>query len=771
MYSSTMTTQASSRQGGYTKGYAPQVPQGFTVRVLKDPSVYSLPQTTPSHFDRGYQAIPVSEPRQNNNNLNWYTRSQTQTTTLASSESQKTSQPLTSSGNSLPNDPRIFACDPSSRSKSSSYSIYQSTNDTFIYEASLSSNADLSSNSEDGDSAFSPAMSTDSITTVRGANTPDASLADLRTSTPAPVPTSSSSRTYFPLNIPSLMQAQTAIKGIFRSQAQNDSQSATDTSFSISSGTLAKPSVSKPIRVAETASRSGDRDSGITKHHDEHTLSGDAHIMRSRSSVPDDEDIEVDPIAKANAEYNAAASKAGLSVPYCSSARDPVHPSIANSTATGAGMRSATGPLHPNLTVRSGAEKYLTQATTPHSYWGAPEMTRPHNMANGHGSHFPSGDPLASAAQVPLSQSSGPSSRYVPASHTMTPRTSPERRSRGSVDHRTSPEHVYTYPSQQSIPQLSNCTTALPSGERASRYVNSASTRGTSTSPPRTRQDSTAVFTNGPSTRPSNIETGPALTPAQGRPQQDIRTRQISIYGPHNPRIDDARNPRGREHGSRLETGHAMADPYSRTSERQASHVSNAYPQRGPATTVSSSSSSSTRSRPEKPAVSDPSQIPFPTPAREPQRRGSDDTSAVSQPIYGPAYISTSGANVPAVTSTVPEASRTTEPQIQRHYSDDESNVPLTLFRTVRWNENLICPSPIFPHQRRKGWFNRRGDQLWTNEGAYKPPEQGQECPSDLDGYPEFGEGWMNEQGVRIDMAHRLIPKVPLKSALKTSRS
>lgn len=29
--------------------------------------------------------------------------------------------------------------------------------------------------------------------------------------------------------------------------------------------------------------------------------------------------------------------------------------------------------------------------------------------------------------------------------------------------------------------------------------------------------------------------------------------------------------------------------------------------------------------------------------------------------------------------------------------------------RNVRWNENLICPSPILSSQRRKGWFNRRG--------------------------------------------------------------
>ncbi|KAF8880471.1 hypothetical protein CPB84DRAFT_1650501, partial [Gymnopilus junonius] len=90
--------------------------------------------------------------------------------------------------------------------------------------------------------------------------------------------------------------------------------------------------------------------------------------------------------------------------------------------------------------------------------------------------------------------------------------------------------------------------------------------------------------------------------------------------------------------------------------------------------------------------------------------------------------------------------------------------------RSVRWNENLICPSPIFANQRRKGWFNRRGDQLWTNDGQYKAVPAGQEYPADLSDYPEDGEGWMNEEGIRIDLNHRLIPKPPLRSALKQAR-
>ena len=60
-------------------------------------------------------------------------------------------------------------------------------------------------------------------------------------------------------------------------------------------------------------------------------------------------------------------------------------------------------------------------------------------------------------------------------------------------------------------------------------------------------------------------------------------------------------------------------------------------------------------------------------------------------------------------------------------------------------------------------------DQLWTNDGQYVPAEPGQDYPPDLAHYPEYGEGWMNEECIRIDMQHRLIPKPPLRPALKRS--
>lgn len=62
-------------------------------------------------------------------------------------------------------------------------------------------------------------------------------------------------------------------------------------------------------------------------------------------------------------------------------------------------------------------------------------------------------------------------------------------------------------------------------------------------------------------------------------------------------------------------------------------------------------------------------------------------------------------------------------------------------------------------------------DQLWTNDGVFVAADPGTEYPIDLNEYPEPGNGWQNEEGVRIDMQHRLIPKAPLRPALKRGGS
>jgi len=85
--------------------------------------------------------------------------------------------------------------------------------------------------------------------------------------------------------------------------------------------------------------------------------------------------------------------------------------------------------------------------------------------------------------------------------------------------------------------------------------------------------------------------------------------------------------------------------------------------------------------------------------------------------------------------------------------------------RGVRWTEDLVAPTPPPRFPRRKGYYNRRGDQLWTNDGRYKQcPEP---FPPDLADYPEPGEGWANEFGIVIDMQHRLVPKASVKPVLK----
>ncbi|KAK2459936.1 hypothetical protein APHAL10511_008065 [Amanita phalloides] len=187
--------------------------------------------------------------------------------------------------------------------------------------------------------------------------------------------------------------------------------------------------------------------------------------------------------------------------------------------------------------------------------------------------------------------------------------------------------------------------------------------------------------------------------------------------------------------------------------------------------------------------------------SQRPNRRSSDDDrSPGTTGSYPSRRDAATGPGMapnntnPAYSSYAPHLSAVPEPQ--RRYSDGDVPPPPSFFaanattrpslpqpstsagarrtmpnpRTVRWDENLICPSPIPSSRRRDGWFNRRGDQLWTNDGLYMPAPAGQEYPPDLDDYPEYGEGWMNEKCVRIDMGHRLIPKTPLRPALKQSQ-
>ena len=91
--------------------------------------------------------------------------------------------------------------------------------------------------------------------------------------------------------------------------------------------------------------------------------------------------------------------------------------------------------------------------------------------------------------------------------------------------------------------------------------------------------------------------------------------------------------------------------------------------------------------------------------------------------------------------------------------------------RSVHWDdERLVSDTPLSHTPPPRGFWNRRGDRLWSNNGMYKTARPGCEYPPQLAHYPDYGEGWMNEEGICIDMNHRRVVKFckpPPKSALK----
>ncbi|GLB39374.1 hypothetical protein LshimejAT787_0605360 [Lyophyllum shimeji] len=1121
------TTSSRHNQPFVKQGYAAQVPKGFTVRVCKGPAVSSFPLATSAKFDSGYRTTPLTESRQSHDHARYSFNSRTTSLSTSTPTQPPKSSRTQLTDNSTSTTTRRGGYESSSRSAAPTYSIYQSAQDTYVYEPSLSSKSDTNSNSEYDDastatftpsSTFSPAMSTDSITTLRGAITPDVSLTDLRSTTPSSFRTSISS---FPIHIPGLSQAQSAIRGIFRSQTPQESQSSYVPRAPSPSPTPL-PRSADPERLAApmrlSATPSGSRDRSIP--HDVYSTTSSLEpparpYERARSPTSDSEFGELDRVARANAEYNAASS-ASSSAYY--SARDSLSFSTSVSSAP-RGVSDTARQIYTNIPLRSSPEQQHAFVHTESSYSGERSGEQPssHYTATdaASGFHRPSVQsnsahryeppesegtitteseqfipPLGeweerrerrqappvrsqsedrSPSQIPEIRNEGPSaSRYVPASRTMLPNSQPaplsaaspelpvvprendhplpvppprtthpsssqrERRTSGSqarvsstpslfytsqgdgapahtendhplpvppprtpqpvssqrerrtsvsrppisrtsslfyasrgdgtplhpqgarddeprrtspVDQQptscaadagrtfqrppsrhyvsdlewsiqrsppsvrplpaheppsisTSPEQAHRLPSthdaatsQKRVPAPPQCgppsntvTSAtsqqpitssaqafplrtspdqvhrLPSahyyavseaqayapapaasGGVASNYVGSSATRRPGMSSPQSGRNS-VVMPSRPEVDP-NISANSIPTPSQSRSQQDVRNsppqNQRSGYDSREPHISDTFTDQGsaRRDAPSMSTSkparppppvsaamsqryasgsdllqvrtrrnselrrfdsipnhHSFAPPSvssdpgpenesRRTSILEPRHTgvgSPSYAQNVPvagaralpipvASTGAEPETMTTIPEPDAPR----SRTPFQDAHRsrgEPRRRHSDGEESVASGSYPPPHPSYAAG---VSTSAVP-----LEQPPQRRYSDGDQIDPnasdrksLALFRTVRWNENLICPSPIFAHQRKKGWFNRRGDQLWTNDGAYKPAPPGQEYPPDLDDYPEHGEGWMNEECIRIDMSHRLIPKPPLKSALKQTRA
>lgn len=359
---------------------------------------------------------------------------------------------------------------------------------------------------------------------------------------------------------------------------------------------------------------------------------------------------------------------------------------------------------------------------------------------------------------------------------------SPTHPGRSSGDSRRD-SHVTSndMPSQSSASRR-NDSRSLDLGQGSSPTSNSPTTRRSSvmfaaapSRPALPPLDMQAISGNGGSGDRQRTRTNSVSY--QARPVDLQRQRSSDVADPAlDPHHDQNRRPRHPDVGG---VRNSAYEPEARSQGRYSARLSMSYPAPSPGQRPSPSQATpiDTRARP-----------PFPVPrvaAPEPHRRLSDgDRPSTDTPVYprsATPYERSSGSSRNAVVAA-PSAYHPPLTHIEhlRRFSDGDQTIPPRLLnsgrnsapigRSVRWMDNLICPSPIIATQRKKGWFNRRGDQLWTNDGQYKPADEGEEYPPQFDDYPEPGQGWMNEEGTRIDLGHRRIPKPPLRSALKQFR-
>ena len=137
--------------------------------------------------------------------------------------------------------------------------------------------------------------------------------------------------------------------------------------------------------------------------------------------------------------------------------------------------------------------------------------------------------------------------------------------------------------------------------------------------------------------------------------------------------------------------------------------------------------SSRTPSPPHTMSTSNANRMSYTTPVEDPYTRTRTpgpkrSHSDGDNPIFASATLRSA---TPFRTEFAPNVSNPMPPpppEPRRRYSDEPqsfSRAPIAssmpppintmAARTVRWNKDLICPSPILACHRRKGWFNRRG--------------------------------------------------------------
>ena len=237
--------------------------------------------------------------------------------------------------------------------------------------------------------------------------------------------------------------------------------------------------------------------------------------------------------------------------------------------------------------------------------------------------------------------------------------------------------------------------------------------------------------------RPSVSFTAPAPDPREGtQPPRsynaEMRSADAAVSSPFDPSERAGYYDSSHNHESRRTS---FVAPQHKDSTSSRPHTS--FRPSGVARSHEEASSSFPNSSSENPRTRIGSKVdmehnpqshtPFPEPPRpipEPHRRHSDGDRSANNDFpsrHLPSYASsdptnnTTGQNM-NMNMGAPRTSPTTSMPVdpQRRFSDGDqvantSGRNSALIRSVRWNENLVCASPIWPSQRRKGWFNRRG--------------------------------------------------------------
>ncbi|KAJ6450363.1 hypothetical protein C8R45DRAFT_916866 [Mycena sanguinolenta] len=683
-----------------------QTPRGFAVRVFKGPTLSSFPYTATAKLDVGYRPTANNDPRQAQN---W-----------PATRPEPARQPL---ANIRDPQPSRFG----SWTENRSSTPHPATNYAdFIYERSLSSKSDLYSDNDTSStttytpsSTFSPALS------------PDSTITSIPSAVPYQSPTTSAStvtgspRHPFPLHIPALAQAQSSIRAPVPAAPI--------------SRAIDLPASSPPrFLPAEDATGPASPDRRLSES------------PQPISAIPSDyfppppsesEVGDAQRLAQLNAaQYNSASSsyyQASLRA-VDGRGRDQSPERIARMGSSSRSIASSSFPTASSDSQRHVVYESSSLGTHPPTSFDITIETHPPLTPSRVARVSSESSSITAVEPEPrLLDSRALNGRSVPVSQLV------ELASPGPVD-RERAERARVLSDVGRYEELRGLT--MLSERQRETYLN--------------------AFAPGTQSRTQFPEVPAVVRSDSGESRRSPpeRTRRISgnLWNSL-PQLPDRRSP------IQVPSRPSSTPPLPRI-DTSAVFVPPPAPQRGPQPPTPINPSRS------RTPVAGPRVLPA-----EPQRRRSDGDQPMgflkrTSVIF---HGSPSPQNSAPHDAPAPGPSRPAMPlDPQRRRSDGfmsvvppRSPTPVQAApRNVRWNENLVCPSPIFANQRRKGWFNRRGDQLWTNDGAYKPVPAGQEFPSDLRDYPPYGTGWMNEEGVRIDMGHRLIPKVPLRSALKQSR-